>query len=268
MKRLLPAGDARRASPPSQSRTKACGRSTTFPQAVVKQKYGVDIDNAWLGRVQRSIARLEGGCTGSFASPDGLVLTNHHCAAACISELSSASDNVIENGFNSGSRAGERQCPGGLVSVLVGTEDITAKVNTAIAGMPDAKANTVRKQTLSRLESECTCALARPTGCVRVRIGDAVPGRAVLPLHVQALRRRAPRVRTRGGDRRVRRRSGQLQFPALVPRLQPDARLRERQAGAHAGSPALAPEGPSAGDPVFVAGHPGQHQPSAHRRRS
>ncbi len=55
-----------------------------FPKATVKQKYGVDIDDAWLSRVQRSITRLEGGCTGSFASPDGLMLTNHHCAMACI----------------------------------------------------------------------------------------------------------------------------------------------------------------------------------------
>ena len=48
-----------------------------FPKATVKQKYGVDINDAWLDRVQRSIRRLEGGCTGSFASPDGLMLTNH-----------------------------------------------------------------------------------------------------------------------------------------------------------------------------------------------
>ena len=127
-----------------------------FPKATVKQKYGVDIGDPWLSRVQRSITRLEGGCTGSFASPDGLMLTNHHCAMSCVSELSTASDNLVENGFNSGSRAGERQCPGGMISVLVGTEDITAKVNAAIEGMPDAHANTVRKQTLSRLESECT----------------------------------------------------------------------------------------------------------------
>ena len=127
-----------------------------FPQAIVKQKYGIDIDAAWLGRVQRSIARLEGGCTGSFASPDGLVLTNHHCATSCIGELSSADDDLVEKGFNSGSRAGERQCPGELVSVLVGIEDITAKVNGATAGLPDAKANEVRKQTLSTLESDCT----------------------------------------------------------------------------------------------------------------
>ena len=127
-----------------------------FPKATVKEKYGVAIDDAWLGRLQRSIARLEGGCTGSFVSPDGLVLTNHHCAMECVSELSSAGENLVENGFNSGSRAGERKCPSGIVSVLVGSEDITAQVNAATAGLADAKANEVRKQTLSRLESACT----------------------------------------------------------------------------------------------------------------
>jgi hypothetical protein len=111
-----------------------------FPKATVKQKYGVDIDDAWLGRLQRSITRLEGGCTGSFVSPDGLVLTNHHCARECISDLSSAGDNFIENGFNSGSRAGERKCPSGIVSVLVGIQDVTAKVNAATAGLTDARA--------------------------------------------------------------------------------------------------------------------------------
>src|SRR5688572_2480492 len=71
-----------------------------FPRATVKQKYRADIDEAWLGRVQRSITRLEGGCTGSFVSPEGLVLTNHHCAMSCIGELSTATDNLVENGFN------------------------------------------------------------------------------------------------------------------------------------------------------------------------
>ena len=132
-----------------------------FPKATVKQKYGVDIGDSWLDRLQRSITRLEGGCTGSFASPDGLMLTNHHCAMTCVSELSTASDNLVENGFNAGGRAGERKCPGNLVSVLVGIEDITAQVNTATAGLPDAKANEVRKQTLSRLESACTAARTR-----------------------------------------------------------------------------------------------------------
>ena len=52
-----------------------------FPAGVVQQKYGVRLTDQWLDRLQRSVVRLETGCTASFVSPEGLVLTNHHCVA-------------------------------------------------------------------------------------------------------------------------------------------------------------------------------------------
>ena len=133
------------------------------------------------------------------------------------------------------------------------------KVNAATAGLPDAKANEVRKQTLSRLEAACTelaAARARraPLACESVTLYQG--GQYFLYKY-----KRYDDVRLvfapEQCDRGVRRRSGQLQLPALVPRLQPDARLRERQAGAHARLSAWRAEGPHAGEPVFVAGHPG-----------
>ena len=229
-----------------------------FPQAAVKQKYGVDIDAAWLGRVQRSITRLEGGCTGSFASPDGLVLTNHHCAMACISALSSATDNLVENGFNSGSRAGERQCPGGMISVLVSTEDITAKVNAAIAGMPDAQANTVRKQTLTRLESECTARAARgkqnPFACESVTLYQG--GQYFLYTYkryddVRLVFAPEAAMAQFGGD------PDNFNFPRWCLDF---SLMRIYENGKPVRTPDYLrwrPEGPNAGDPVFVAGHPG-----------
>jgi V8-like Glu-specific endopeptidase len=222
-----------------------------FPKAVVKQKYGVDLDDAWLGRLQRSIARLEGGCTGSFVSPDGLVLTNHHCAMDCVSELSSASDNFVENGFNSGNRAGERQCPGGIVSTLSGIEDITAKVSAAIAGLPDAKANEVRKQTLSKLEAACTKgALA----CESVSLYQG--GQYFLYKYkryddVRLVFAPEQAIAAFGGD------PDNFNFP----RWNLDFSLMRVYEN---GKPARTPdhlrwrvEGPKAGEPVFLAGHPG-----------
>jgi hypothetical protein len=229
-----------------------------FPQAAVKQKYGVDIDAAWLGRVQRSIARLEGGCTGSFASPDGLVLTNHHCAMACISSLSSASDNLVDQGFNSGSRAGERRCPGGLISVLVGTEDITAKVNAAIAGMADAQANTVRKQTLSRLESECTARAGKgkPGGFACESVTLYQGGQYFLYTYkryddVRLVFAPEAALAQFGGD------PDNFNFPRWCLDF---SLMRIYENGKPVRTPDYLrwrPEGPSAGDPVFVAGHPG-----------
>jgi hypothetical protein len=229
-----------------------------FPQAVVKQKYGVDIDAAWLGRVQRSIARLEGGCTGSFASPDGLVLTNHHCAMPCISSLSSATDNFVDQGFNSGSRAGERQCPGGLVSVLIGTEDITAKVNAATDGMPDAQANTVRKQTLSRLESECAARAGKgkPSAFACESVTLYQGGQYFLYTYkryddVRLVFAPEAAMAQFGGD------PDNFNFPRWCLDF---SLMRIYENGKPVRTPDYLrwrPEGPKAGDPVFVAGHPG-----------
>lgn len=146
-----------------------------FPQAAVQQKYGVAIDDPWLKRVQRSITRHESGCTGSFVSPDGLVLTNHHCVMDCLAELSSERDDLVENGFSAASRMAERRCPTEIISVLVDVEDVTRQVNAATSGLVDAQANEARKQALSRLEAECTARAARtgtsgPLACESVTL--------------------------------------------------------------------------------------------------
>ncbi len=102
--------------------------------------------------------RLDGGCTGSFASPDGLVLTNNHCTWGCIRDLSTDERNLSEEGFFAQSQADEAVCPGARISVLMEMEEITAAVQGAGAGKSDAEANEARKATLSRLESECEAA--------------------------------------------------------------------------------------------------------------
>jgi hypothetical protein len=229
-----------------------------FPKAAVKQKYGVDIDDAWLGRLQRSITRLEGGCTGSFVSPEGLVLTNHHCARECISELSSAGDDFIENGFNSGTRAGERKCPSGIVSVLVEMEDVTAKVNGATAGLADAKANEVRKQTLSRLESECTAGASKgragALACESVTLYQG--GQYFLYKYkryddVRLVFAPEQTIAAFGGD------PDNFNFPRWCLDF---SLMRVYENGKPARTPDYLRwrvEGPRAGEPVFLAGHPG-----------
>lgn len=51
-----------------------------FPSQKVQEAYGFAPDQAWLDHVRLSSARLAGGCSASFVSSQGLVLTNHHCA--------------------------------------------------------------------------------------------------------------------------------------------------------------------------------------------
>jgi len=229
-----------------------------FPKETVKQKYGVNIDDAWLARLQRSITRLEGGCTGSFISPDGLVLTNHHCARECISDLSSAGDNFIENGFNSGTRAGERKCPSNIVSVLMDIEDITAQVNAATAGLADAKANEVRKQTLSRLESACSGGSDKKSNsavaCESVSLYQG--GQYFLYKYkryddVRLVFAPEQSIAAFGGD------PDNFNFPRWCLDF---SLMRVYENGKPARTPDYLRwrvEGPRAGEPVFLAGHPG-----------
>ncbi|MGQ0385294.1 MAG: S46 family peptidase [Gammaproteobacteria bacterium] len=125
------------------------------PREAIAKKYGVTLDAAWLDRVQRATVRLESGCTGSFISADGLVLTNHHCAAECIAQNSTPDNDLAGNGFYSGSREKELRCPEEAVSVLVGTEDVTAKVSAATAGLSAEAAAEARRAELTRLEQAC-----------------------------------------------------------------------------------------------------------------
>ncbi|HEU0225193.1 MAG TPA: S46 family peptidase [Steroidobacteraceae bacterium] len=144
------------------------------PREAIASKYGVTLDSAWLGRVQRATVRLESGCTGSFISADGLVLTNHHCAEECIAQNSTPESDLVGNGFYAGTREKELKCGEEAVSVLVGTEDVTAKVAAATAGLSAEAAGEARRAELARLEQACEEASKKSKGgalkCERVSL--------------------------------------------------------------------------------------------------
>ena len=230
-----------------------------FPRAVVEEKYGVDITTQWLQHVQRSITRHESGCTGSFVSPDGLVLTNQHCVMDCLADLSSSENNYIASGFNATSRTAERKCPAEMLSVLIDIEDITSKVNQATAGLADAKANEARKQELSRLEASCTEATkknrqAGPLACEAVNLYQG--GQYFLYKYKRYTDVRmsfAPQeaIAAFGGD------PDNFNFPRWCLDF---SLLRVYENGKPARTPnylSWRVEGPKADELVFVAGHPG-----------
>jgi hypothetical protein len=70
-----------------------------------------------------------GGGTGEFVSPEGLVLTNHHVAYGAIQRASSKEKDYITDGFMARTRADEIPAQGYTVGVLLGYEDVTARVN-------------------------------------------------------------------------------------------------------------------------------------------
>lgn len=125
-----------------------------FPAAKVKQQYGVDIDGAWLDRVREASVRIA-GCSASFVSADGLILTNHHCITGCLAENSSKEKSLLDDGFVARDRKDEIPCRTQVADVLVAMEDVTGKVEAATRGLDERAANDARKRALTALEQAC-----------------------------------------------------------------------------------------------------------------
>ncbi|HVN01485.1 MAG TPA: S46 family peptidase [Caulobacteraceae bacterium] len=105
-----------------------------FPAAKVKAALGVTIDQAWLDKVRLASARLSVGCSSSIVSGQGLLLTNHHCAADCAQSLSPPGQDYTRTGFIETSLAEERTCPGLVADILLETTDVTARMLAAGKG--------------------------------------------------------------------------------------------------------------------------------------
>ena len=103
-----------------------------FPAAKMRADYGFAPDQAWLDRVRGAAVRLTGGCSASFVSGEGLILTNHHCIAPCLQDLSSASADLHKNGIVTRTRAEEKLCPGQQAEVVTAISDVTRDVKAAI----------------------------------------------------------------------------------------------------------------------------------------
>ena len=125
-----------------------------FPAQRVQQTYGVRVDQAWLNRVQNAAVRLTTGCSASLVSPEGLVLTNHHCVIECIQDLSSPQKDYVQDGFLPANRAEEKQCPGMQAEILTSITDVTARVQAAGEGQTGAAFARARSAETARIESE------------------------------------------------------------------------------------------------------------------
>jgi S1-C subfamily serine protease len=73
-----------------------------LPVKSLQSRYGFTPDAAWVQHAQRSALRLAGGCSGSFVSADGLVLTNHHCVRQCVQQRSTAQKTTSPTVFTPG----------------------------------------------------------------------------------------------------------------------------------------------------------------------
>lgn len=141
-------------------------RIDQLPLDVIARAYNVRLTPADLERLEFAPVRLlsgGGGGTGTFASANGLILTNHHVALDCIrtstlAEQSKArADNLIEQGFTAKAQADELPCKRFRAQVERSSRDVTADVNAGVKpGMEIAEVQRVRQAARSDLERACS----------------------------------------------------------------------------------------------------------------
>ena len=126
-----------------------------FPSETFKKKYGWAPTQEWLDHVRLSSVRIAGGCSASIVSPQGLVMTNHHCAHECIEQKSTAKKDLVKGGFFAKADADEIKCPDLELNQLSEITDVTKTVQDATKGAADDKFNDVQRSAIAKIEKDC-----------------------------------------------------------------------------------------------------------------
>ena len=122
-----------------------------------QQTYAFRPEQSWLDHVRLASVRLP-GCSSSFVSENGLVMTNHHCARGCISSTSPADSNYQETGFVAKTLEEEKACRGMYVDQLLSIEDVTQRVRSAVTATTDLQQVEQRNAAIEAIQTACQTA--------------------------------------------------------------------------------------------------------------
>ena len=127
------------------------------PRALLKDRYQFDPTPQWLEHVQKSSVRFNSGGSGSFVSPDGLVMTNHHVGADDLQKLSNEKVNYLRDGFHARTRDQEIKCKALELNVLQTITDVTKDVEASVKpGLAAADAFKARQAKIAEIEKGAT----------------------------------------------------------------------------------------------------------------
>ncbi len=113
------------------------GKMWTFenpPLDYFEREYNFTPTNEWLEKVRKSALRFGNGCSASFISADGLIMTNHHCVRGRLSGLNEEGEDLLGNGFFAESLEDERVMEGLFVDQLMIIKDVTDDILKAMVG--------------------------------------------------------------------------------------------------------------------------------------
>jgi hypothetical protein len=137
------------------------GKMWTFEYAPLDyfaETYGFRPDAAWFEKARLGALRLS-NCSASFVSPNGLVLTNHHCARESVTEVTRPGETLLDDGFYATSLAEERETSRSI-DQLIAIQDVTADVQAALEG----KSGVERAQAQQAIEEELSQRIAAEHG--------------------------------------------------------------------------------------------------------
>ena len=226
-----------------------------LPDEAMRARYGFAPEAAWVQRAMQASLRLSNGCSGSFVSADGLVLSNHHCVAACVEQLSAAGRDRLAEGFLARGRDAELRCPEIELLRLERITDVTPALRQATAGLEGPAYRAAQDAARARLTAECR---GRDVETVQCELVTLYQGGAY---QLYRYRRYADvrlvwapedAIAGFGGD------PDNFNFPRYCLDA---ALLRAYEHGRPVAVREflrVRPEGPQPGEPLFVTGHPGQ----------
>ncbi len=136
-----------------------------LPVQQLQSAYGFTPTREWVDKVMRSSVRLAQGCSGSFVSPSGLVMTNHHCGVRCIEGLSSASKDYMRDGFLAATRDAELKCPELELNRLEQITDVTATIKAATATLSGEAFKQAMNAAKAKLTGACIGKQQATTRC-------------------------------------------------------------------------------------------------------
>src|SRR5215468_12269172 len=125
------------------------------PLKQLKERYGFTPTQEWLDHVRLSCVRFNDGGSGSFVSPQGLALTNHHVARDQLQKSSTSQKDYVKDGFYARTQSEELKTKDLELNVLVSMENVTARVQGAVKpGLSEQQALEARKAEIAKIEKE------------------------------------------------------------------------------------------------------------------
>ena len=114
------------------------------------------------------------GCTGSFVSESGLIITNHHCAFDAIQKASSSERDLLQNGFIAGSRSEEIPAPDYQVRITENYRDISAEVLSVVQ---DGMSFLERTKAIEKRRKQLEIEAERANPGLRAEVAEMFAGR-------------------------------------------------------------------------------------------